>query len=583
MKNTKIKLILILLNSLICINQINARSIVIDITKFGADKSGSTNCFQSFKDCATYINNLPANDTKTLVLPFGKYKLGIPNGHNQNDPISFLFFIGLKNFTIKGNNSKIFFEDNLMFGSFEKNGNNRRATAGISTNPLYAHNIGTMLNFQNCENIKIESLILNGNCQNYKLGGQWGDNGIQLHSFGFKFYGCENTTLTNCDASYFGCDGMLLGRSKIDCNKFKINNSKFEYNCRQGLSITGCKNLIIDKSKFNYTGFYYKSNPSSGIDIESESEGEIKNIIIKNCELKKNKGMAFITYNTNNNANYSNKISNISFENCTLETGGEFVLEAGHKKISFIKCKIYGTILNGCQTNIEEDGNKFISCLLSDNNSDAIYLFNHSLFYNYSIAGKVTFENCIFDISSKNSNAINFMQNDIFTTTQKKTIDTSYNITLKNCSFNCSNSNIFQEDSYTTIIKNAYLLGNINWGPFINKKNQRKSHIFFDNSLLIGKSNLNLKSEKIIYYFRKSFVLGDGINTANLFVDKGNILCIAGCSFAIKKGSILTVRPGATLVINAESKGVIEGKVIVEKGGKLEILNNETYKNLQVY
>lgn len=116
--------------------------------------------------------------------------------------------------------------------------------------------------------------------------GEWGM-GIQIKSS--RYVEIKNISISDCwgDCIYIG--------QQLDTNKdgyssdITIKNVKCANGRRQGLSIITGKNIIIERCKFFNTGAIKSTPPSSGIDIEPNTDfGVLDNIQIISCEFAGN-------------------------------------------------------------------------------------------------------------------------------------------------------------------------------------------------------------------------------------------------------------------------------------------------------
>ena len=199
--------------------------------------------------------------------------------------ISFCFN-GFKNLTIRGEGATIL--------SHELNGE-------VKNNRIFY--------FEDCENIKIENIKIDGNIQernfeytDYDPGGYFS----KRHNL--EFNNCENVVINNIVSNGSAMDGLIL----VFCKNVKVYNSLFLYNYRQGITINaGCENVTIRDCNLSYTGVISGTQPMSGIDLESDgSMGYINNTVIDNCIFKENVGNSILIMNQVKNT----KILNSLFE-----------------------------------------------------------------------------------------------------------------------------------------------------------------------------------------------------------------------------------------------------------------------------
>lgn len=116
-----------------------------------------------------------------------------------------------------------------------------------------------------------------------------------------------------------------------------VRNVVCDDNRRQGLSIIHVDGLIVRDCSFVNTGCTESTPPSAGIDIEPNVSDNrnmsVRNVVVDNCTITNNKGMAIATNNTyemEGRVNYEN----ILFSNC--KTDG--LLKAQSDDVTFRGC-----------------------------------------------------------------------------------------------------------------------------------------------------------------------------------------------------------------------------------------------------
>ncbi|WCF58654.1 polygalacturonase/tailspike protein [Bacteroides phage PhiCrAssBcn17] len=299
------------------------------------------------------------------------------------------------------------------------------------------------------ENIKISGggrLI--GDLQNH-LGntGEWG--------FGISFTGCKTISITNIDSSYMWGDGLYIGASddteeETLSQNIQVNNCKFEYNRRQGISITGAVDVFVNNCYFFNTGRINGTNPKAGLDIEPSGLYN-SNVTISNCIADSNVSTGFLVYGDNRNIVIDNCASKnqlisitISQRSATTDNddvfirhgniGGSLQITRGNIRVEDCEVdSVYFTAdTSGIGANVTisnsvlgakrwEGSTYFNSVFLIDSNSQInnLYVFDSKIDYDpsiltqglFNIAGSsirdnILFENC--DISQKNTvNSLN--------------------------------------------------------------------------------------------------------------------------------------------------------------------------------
>lgn len=299
------------------------------------------------------------------------------------------------------------------------------------------------------ENIKISGggrLI--GDLQNH-LGdtGEWG--------FGISFTGCKTVSITNIDSSYMWGDGLYIGASddtkeETLSQNIQVNNCKFEYNRRQGISITGAVDVFVNNCYFFNTGRINGTSPKAGLDIEPSGLYN-SNVTISNCIADSNASTGFLVYGDNRNIVIDNCASKNQLISITIaqrsattdnddvfirhgNIGGSLQITRGNIRVE--DCEVDSVYFTadtaGVGANVTisnsvlgakrwEGSTYFNSVFLIDSNSQInnLYIFDSKIDYDpsiltqglfniggNSIRDNILFENC--DISQKNTvNSLN--------------------------------------------------------------------------------------------------------------------------------------------------------------------------------
>ena len=336
-----------------------------DIKFFGAKGNGKTNDHKSFQKAATYFNSRGGNG-KLIISPgtyiVGKqiFTAGKADQHAYKGE-DVLHFVNIKNFKIQGSSKSILkYADSFRFGAFDpatgkplEHGNNLFA---IHT---YAAFVGTCVYLENCNNVSVIDLTLDGNNKNLILGGFYGDVGRQLPHYGIFIKNSSNILVKKLNVHHFGLDGICVSNvlSKQKDN-ITLLNSRFEYNARQGLSWVGGNSLLVNACKFNHTGkINFFSPPSAGVDIEAEV-GPIRNGVFENCEFVDNTGAGMLAD--------SGDSRDCIFKNCTFWGTTNWSIWVTKPGFTFTGCNIYGSFVHGYDSPDKKNATSFLSCTFED-------------------------------------------------------------------------------------------------------------------------------------------------------------------------------------------------------------------------
>ena len=287
----------------------------------------SVNHYAQFLD-EKYIENGQQKDAVSKPAKNGglSAKLNGVSINNKNlGRAIILNFTGYKNLTIFGNSAEIRSNDN--------NGD-------CNNNAIFQ--------FNQCENLTIKNLILDGRRQQR---GVWlGDTSgySRRGNLGIRY--CTNVKIENIESKNSAMDGLVLGHAYSNINgqastsfpskDIFVSNCKFLSNHRQGISIVGAQNVVIENCILGDTGTsnlyptdgshpYRGTNPKDGIDIQANSNSAAyinKNVIIRHCEFYNNKGIYSIQE--------IGKCENITVDSCIFRDKG---LQIGSGQNQFTK------------------------------------------------------------------------------------------------------------------------------------------------------------------------------------------------------------------------------------------------------
>ena len=248
----------------------------------------------------------------------------------------------------------------------------------------------------------------------------------------------EDLCITLCtgDGIYIsGNNESAIGEYEFASKNVRLTKVVCDDNRRQGLSIIHVDGLIVRDCSFINTGRTESTAPSAGIDIEPNVTNgrnmSVRNIVIDNCLIKNNKGMAVANSTTfehegqvtHENILYSNCITDgllkcssdgVNFRNCSFkEARLAGVYTETH--ICFENCTIaggYGLYIVTPPTPHKELKDKLLSlsfkgCSLSTAESDTDY---NSLISCNTQSGvlnidSITFDNCRLQIPPAKKNS----------------------------------------------------------------------------------------------------------------------------------------------------------------------------------
>lgn len=546
---------------------INAQ-LVVNVKKYGAGTSNDDT--RAFMEAVNAINQRGGN--ATLYIPSGKYTLNPQKRGTDGEPpyvaLDILRFKNCKNITIKGEKGTIInFRDNLYYGAF-KNRRDRMEPLGTKTvDYAYRVAIGHGMYFENCSEITVSDIEINGNNKNFRTGSEFGDVGFQIDNDGIFVKDSRNIKFSNLFLHHFGRDGMLIINQtpqgfNTPSQNISLSGCRFEYNGRQGFSWVGGSGLTATNCTFSYTGQgKFSSPPSAGLDLEPNWGYIVYNGKFVNCTFSHNAGVSLITDQGGPNSR------KMVFENCKIFGNYNHALWIKGAEFSFKKCKIQGTFLFGYAAEKESEGTKFIECSFEEMPSRPVkYLIE------CNGAQYMRFEKCTFTVTQSQMVYVAGGGDD-----NKRTA-------FNDCTFignypsgggggMFSTGAIFGGNT-TFKLNNASAIGWNMESTYFGKLDRRPSNITVSGILHLG------TYDKVIIGVNKSPVY---FNLGN----KGLMLINNNGSLTINEGSTLVLEKGGTLWVAPTAKLVVRGKIIAKEGSYLCIhtsaqVDAQSLKNISV-
>lgn len=203
---------------------------------------------------------------------------------------------------------------------------------------------------------------------------------------GLSIRGCKNVLVEGLHIESSGGDGIYIdggGAIKHWSEDVTIGDCVCRDHHRQGISIIGAVNLLIENCTFSETK---GTPPEAGIDFEPDSPNQkFVNCVVRNCLFKDNSGHQVLVY-LKPMTTETEDIS-IRFENCVSRMG-----EPGMTKKDFTDPEMTGW--SGFAVGaIKEDGPggkvEFINCATENTGKEGIKIFDKS-----ANRTRVIFENC---------------------------------------------------------------------------------------------------------------------------------------------------------------------------------------------
>ncbi|HNP49294.1 MAG TPA: T9SS type A sorting domain-containing protein, partial [Bacteroidia bacterium] len=343
------------------------------VDDFGADPTGSINSDCAFASATDFFNNRGGEGI--LTIPPGTYIVGKQSYHARPLDPSYPFgltgrdifcFTNCNNLIIRGKIAAsppiIKFDDCLKYGMFDESFQERYLTQWMANSVSDYYRLattGSFLVLNNCENITIESLIVDGNSDNYIYGGSYSD-GIQIPSNGIEIHSSNDITINGVYIHHFGLEGILIADElNLNPTTFAINifNSKFNWNGRDGIYFKGGSGVNAINCQFNYNAMTrYGMGNGAGMSFEYNGGYLPSNSTFINCEFKFNQRYGILCAPPDQFQPYN--ASNFTFKECEI-VSAEYNLSgngiASHAaslygpQFHFRKCNFYGQCIQGFQ------------------------------------------------------------------------------------------------------------------------------------------------------------------------------------------------------------------------------------------
>lgn len=276
---------------------------------------------------------------------------------------------------VPGTGTRIRYRDCLYYGTFFRtSGTDEVFSAaqepclacnqeGHSSDLLHAV-VGTMFTFRDCDQITIRDLELNGNLDNALLGGQSYFDGIQTSYDGIALEYVSNSLIENVKAHHFGKDGLMIwghedyvpddtgllpdpadfGMPWAATILFNntVQNSKFNWNGRQGISWTACAGLTVNYCDMNYNGAgRVSSSLRAGLDIEGRGGPyRVRYGVFNHCNFLHNR---FRGIHADTGPCLGQQ--DFRFNYCIVKAGTEgLAILPNSRGMKFDHCEVYGNV-----------------------------------------------------------------------------------------------------------------------------------------------------------------------------------------------------------------------------------------------
>ncbi len=523
-----------------------------------------------------------------LFIPRGVYRVGRQDagGENYRTGADVLPLVGCRNLTVAGEDSartEIRYADGLRYGSFDPaTGRAYPPPTALFTDHAYAASGGTCLRLRQCENVTVANLALNGNSPRLAVGGPWGDTGIQLGFDGVFVSESRGVTLRNVAVHHFGRDGLQvlnhLARRLDDPARENIllENSSFDYNGRQGLSLTSVNGFRAVNCSFSHTarvqnssarlgaGHALFSNPAAGADLEPEG-GYVANVAFERCRFVDNGGQGLVADRPGGDRPATT--ANIRLTGCTLWGTTNWSAWVTQPGFLFQSCRVYGAFVHGCDAATAADATRFRGCTFEDKPYAGRPALGPFLLLSDRHARRLRFEACRFV-----SHGADFLR-----LVPLAPADTAAGFRLRGCTFESDRAGAAPGPGGQVV--GAVFAGRTVFRDGPGRTGAGRAAVQFGRAggaaatALRAPGSLELQARNTYCLVRGGFDVGrapaGARDSARVVVGPGNALALAtGDTAALYLGPTarLLVQKGGALELPAGSRTVIAGQLVVEAG-----------------
>ena len=267
--------------------------------QFGARGDGHTNDTAAFNRLSAEVNRRGGG---TIALRRGRtYIVGAQSRRRSpagwaREPI--LELRGLRSpVTILGNGARLRAQPGLRFGTFDLESDRpvQHPMPYVRPDDLAGPYDGMIL-IRDCRApVEIRDVELDGNLQQLRIGGKFGDTGWQVPAIGLRLQrNLAAEIVHNVYTHHHGLDGAMFLGDPARSGRGTATRLISRYNGRQGASVTAGHGYDFADCEFSHTArSVIKSAPGAGVDIEAES-GPIRDLSFTRCQFVDNGGCGLV-------------------------------------------------------------------------------------------------------------------------------------------------------------------------------------------------------------------------------------------------------------------------------------------------
>jgi hypothetical protein len=372
---------------------------VIRPEDFGAKGDGVANDSQAFAAMSAHVNRRGGG---TIVLRKTTYLVGRQVAGEPDwafTPGRVIELRGLRlPLVIRGNGARLKCAPGLRYGSFDRRSGAvanipmPHSRQDVRASPYWA----MIIVMDSTAPVEITDLELDGSINELRIGGGFGDSGIQISASGIFLRDNHDTeTVRNVHSHHHGQDGVMVDGDDKRRARSRFEDVVCEYNGRQGMSLIGGRGYDFLRCKFNHTGrSKVASAPVAGFDIEAEGGKVNRDMTFTDCEFSNNVGCGLVAD--------SNDSEGATFTRCRFIGTTNWSAWPRKPRFVFRGCTFVGTLVHA---HVDADPNRatqFHDCRFSDDPrlspTGEVYLAGkkHNAIVDLAESDNVQFNRCSF-------------------------------------------------------------------------------------------------------------------------------------------------------------------------------------------
>lgn len=376
----------------------------IDVRDFGAVGDGRANDTDALNAASRHIERAGGG---TMLLGSGHYLVGRQTP-SDNRPWSFAPapIIDIRGcagpVAVIGDGATLRCVPGLRFGTFDPGGIATRNAMPFTQQQQLASPYRAAIWLQdNVGGVTVAGVEIDGRIDDALIGGPWGDTGWQINHCGLWLYNNAGPILlADLRAHHHGQDGLLLFAELADAAaataQVLVSNVSMTDNGRQGMSLTGGRNVVIRNGEFSRNGRTTSvvSAPGAGIDLEAELS-LIRDVRIENSTFIDNSGQGLVADNGDT--------AGVTIDNCRFVGIRNYALWPNKPGMVFRDCEIVGAMVRCFQDPAGSPrATQFVRCNFNDRLPAGLNGRFFSTRIDLGGSGEGTlFDSCTFDYSGE--------------------------------------------------------------------------------------------------------------------------------------------------------------------------------------